>query len=160
MYWTIVACLLGVSAVYADPATLIGHGPVLTHAVGSLDSAVIKSDRIGGNFAYSVHESGPVGAIYAAPAPIALSAPVAAPIALSAPVAAPIALSAPYGHQQILTHAGHPQILTHPGHLTLNSVGSPVLTHGGHVLTNGGVLTHAGLPLPLAHSAIVAGRRK
>ncbi|KAK7865368.1 hypothetical protein R5R35_001858 [Gryllus longicercus] len=102
-----VLCLAAaVSAGVVAPATTLVRTP-------SLDSAVIQSDRVGGNFAYSTVEGHayaavspvvqnvvqPVGVSYTAhqvPVGVAYSAPVAAYAAPIAAYAAPAAVAA-YG---------------------------------------------------------------
>ena len=94
----------------AAQASVLLAGPALVRAPAH-DSAIIRSDRLGGNFAYSVHEGHayaavspvvqhvptPVAVSYHAPAPVAYAAPLAyhapAPIAYHAP--APVVLEAP-----------------------------------------------------------------
>ena len=96
-------CLVACQA-FVIPATTVVRAP-------SHDSAIIRSDRLGGNFAYSVqeghayaavtpvvqHVSTPVAVSYEAPA-VRVAAPVAYgyPYAYGAPLAAPaVALEAP-----------------------------------------------------------------
>ncbi|XP_069673444.1 uncharacterized protein [Periplaneta americana] len=97
-------------------------GPAAVVRAPHFDSAIIKSDRLGGNFAYSTAENHafasinpvvqnvvhPVGVSYTAhtvAAPVAYAAPVAARVAapiaahIAAPIAAPVAAygyGAPY----------------------------------------------------------------
>ena len=94
----LAAVLCAVSAGYvAGPAALV-RAP-------SFDSAIIKSDRLGGNFAYSTAESHAYAAIspvvqnVVSPVGVSYTAtPIAAPaIAYGAPLAAPaVAYGAPY----------------------------------------------------------------
>merc|ERR1712127_723998 len=98
-----VVCLVACQA-FVIPATTVVRAP-------SHDSAIIRSDRLGGNFAYSVqeghayaavtpvvqHVSTPVAVSYEAPA-VRVAAPAAYgyPYAYGAPLAAPaVALEAP-----------------------------------------------------------------
>merc|ERR1711946_46304 len=109
-----MACLMACQG-FVIPATTLVRAP-------SHDSAVIRSDRLGGNFAYSVqeghayaavspvvqHVSTPVAVSYETPAVVpstyAIHSLPAAPITLEAPkfevktVAAPAAVIAPYGY--------------------------------------------------------------
>ncbi|XP_073989660.1 uncharacterized protein [Rhodnius prolixus] len=91
-----LACLLVVSTVSA------GVLPLATTLVRtpSLDSAIVKSERLGGNFAYSTVE----GHAYAAVSPVVHS--VATPVAVSYaahPVALPhVAVAAPLLHSNLL----------------------------------------------------------
>ncbi|XP_069673483.1 uncharacterized protein [Periplaneta americana] len=86
-------------------------GPAAVVRAPHFDSAVIKSDRLGGNFAYSHAE----GHAYAAvnpvvenvvhPVGVSYSAhTVAAPVAYAAPVAAPVAVAAAPAY----AYAAHP----------------------------------------------------
>ncbi|KAF2883068.1 hypothetical protein ILUMI_23101 [Ignelater luminosus] len=81
----------------------VAHGGLLASTLvrtPSLDSAIIKSDRIGGNFAYSTVE----GHAYAALAPIVHQSVVAAPFGFA---------HYPFIHHQSVI-AAHP-IISHPG---------------------------------------------
>ncbi|CAG7815684.1 unnamed protein product, partial [Allacma fusca] len=72
----------GIAPAAIAPATIISRAP-------AFDSAVIKSDRLGGNFAYSVAESH----AYAAHTPIIQQ--VATPVAVSYSAQAPIIAAGP-----------------------------------------------------------------
>ncbi|CAG7717540.1 unnamed protein product [Allacma fusca] len=97
-----VAVLLAIVAaanagVIAGPTVLSAvAAPTIISRAPAFDSAVIKSDRLGGNFAYSVAESHayaahtPVVQQVATPVAVSYSSPVlagAAPIAVAGPVA-------------------------------------------------------------------------
>lgn len=99
LYMQVLLCL---AAVLCAASAGIVAGPTALVRAPSFDSAIIKSDRLGGNFAYSTAEShayaavspvvqnvlSPVGVTYTASH---IAAPLAAPLAAPA-----VAYGAPY----------------------------------------------------------------
>ena len=84
----LLLCLAACQAsVLTFPATTLIRAP-------AHDSAIIRSDRLGGNFAYSVHE----GHAYAAVSPVIQHVPT------------PVAVSY---HAPAFTYAAHPVALAH-----------------------------------------------
>ncbi|ODN03545.1 hypothetical protein Ocin01_03132 [Orchesella cincta] len=126
----VVALLALVAAANAGlisaPATVIARAP-------ALDSAVIKSDRLGGNFAYSVSEAHaytatqPIIQHVAQPVAVSYSAPqvvqqvVAAPAVRTVAVAQPVA----YAHQQVVAQ----QLVAAPAYRTV-SIAQPTILAG------------------------------
>merc|ERR1712179_460692 len=114
-----MACLMACQG-FVVPATTLVRAP-------SHDSAVIRSDRLGGNFAYSVQEGhayaavSPVVQHVATPVAVSYEAPAVVPsayayhgvpaVTVEAPkfevktVAAPAVVAAPYGYGY--EHVGH-----------------------------------------------------
>merc|ERR1711909_85977 len=107
-----MACLMACQG-FVVPATTLVRAP-------SHDSAVIRSDRLGGNFAYSVQEGhayaavSPVVQHVATPVAVSYEAPAVVPSAYAyhgvpeyqvKTVAAPAVVAAPYGYGY--EHVGH-----------------------------------------------------